>query len=186
MCTVVRAVCALRTVDRIGNSDRACASKRRTHNYSKKRKKYTAKMRHKHGHNHKLHVLPIPHAERESAELDSGNGRGNLTPPLTPLSQHCGFDSPDLLGRVGLESVRSYRHCHLSCRRRPVSPFGPSRACEHTLRCASLCRCVSARCACVRVCAAVYVFDRSAHLALPLLALVVSLEWSAACTECGM
>jgi hypothetical protein len=67
-----------------------------------------------------------------------------------------------------------------------VSPFGPSRACEHTLRCASLGRCVSARCACVRVCAAVYVFDRSAHLALPLLALVVSLEWSAACTECGM
>ena len=50
----------------------ARASKRRTHNYSKKRKKYTAKMRHKHGHNHKLHVLPIPHAERESAELDSG------------------------------------------------------------------------------------------------------------------
>ena len=45
-----------------------------------------AKMRHKHG--HKLHVLPIPHAERESAELDSGNGRGNLTPPLLRLSHN--------------------------------------------------------------------------------------------------
>lgn len=133
----------------------ARASKRRTHNYSKKRKKYTAKMRHKHGHNHKLHVLPIPHAERESAELDSGNGRGNLTPPLTPLSQHCGFDSPDLLGRVGLESVRSYRHCHLSCRRRPVSPFGPSRACRVNTHCGArlpVRLCAVRVCPCVRGC----------------------------------
>ena len=161
-----RGPCGLRTADR--GSDRKFGSRVRQkeeHTIIVKKERntpVTAKMRHKHG--HKLHVLPIPHAERESAELDSGNGRENLTPPLTPLSQHCGFDSPDLLGRVGLESVRSYRHCHLSCRRRPVSPFGPSRACEHTLRCASLCRCVSARCACVRVlCARLYMCLIGAH-----------------------
>ena len=71
VCTVVRAVCG---PDR--GSDRKFGSRVRQKEehtiivLKKNETKYTAKMRHT-ACEHKLHVLPIPHAERASAQLDS-------------------------------------------------------------------------------------------------------------------